>query len=281
VGAIACRIVPPRARCFRRGSRLMAGKVGLEIGGPSQIFGRRGLFPIYAVATRLDNCNFSQATIWEGSIAEGATFRYDEQRASGYQYILEATDLAVIPSNTYDFVVSSHTLEHIANPLRALYEWLRVLKEHGFLVLVLPHRDGTFDHRRPVTPLEHFIQDFECGTTEEDLTHLPEILTLHDLSRDPEAGDFDAFRARSERNFENRCLHHHVFDARAVVELLDYLGLELQAVEVIRPYHIIVVAEKLSGGELSHNEAFLADEAEYRRRSLFPSDRPQSPQEQP
>jgi SAM-dependent methyltransferase len=281
VRAIACRIALPRVRCFRRGSRLMAGKVGLEIGGPSQVFGRRGLFPFYAVAARLDNCNFSQTTIWEGSIAEGATFQYDEQHTPGDQYILEATDLAVIPSNTYDFVVSSHTLEHIANPLRALYEWLRVLKEHGLLVLVLPHRDGTFDHRRQVTPLQHLIHDFACGTTEEDLTHLAEILTLHDLSRDPEAGDFAAFKARSEQNFANRCLHHHVFDSQAVVRLIDYLGLELHAVEPIRPYHIFAVAEKLSGGDLPHNDAFVADAAEYCRRSPFPSDRPHRPRRPP
>jgi SAM-dependent methyltransferase len=206
-------------------------------------------------------------------IREGLTFRYDEQHAPGYQYIIEATDLAVIASNTYDFVLSSHTLEHTANPLRALREWLRVLKAPGLLVLVLPHKDGTFDHRRPVTPLEHLVEDFERGTAEEDLTHLPEILARHDLRRDPEAGDFAAFKTRSERNFENRCLHHHVFDSEAVVRLIDYMGLELRALEPMRPYHIFAVAEKLSGGQPPHNQAFWGKRAEYRRRSPFPSDR--------
>jgi SAM-dependent methyltransferase len=274
VRAVASRVAPPRVRCFRLSGPLLAGKVGLEIGGPSSVFGRRGLFPVYPIVGGLDNCNFSQITIWEGTIAQGATFRYDGQQTPGYQYILEATELAVIPSSTYDFVVSSHTLEHIANPLRALQEWLRVLKEHGFLVLIVPHKDGTFDHRRPVTPLEHLVEDLERGTLEADLTHLPEILTLHDLSRDPEAGDFAAFKARSEQNYTNRCLHHHVFDSHAVVGLIDYLGLKLHAVEPVRPFHIFAVAEKLSGREIPHNDAFLADRAEYRRVSPFPSDRP-------
>jgi SAM-dependent methyltransferase len=274
IRAVAWRVSPPRARCFRGSSPLLARKVGLEIGGPSSVFSRRGLFPVYAVVGGLDNCNFSQSAIWQGEIREGSTFRYDEQHAPGYQYILEASDLVVIPSDTYDFVLSSHTLEHTANPLRVLQEWLRVLKAHGLLVLVLPHKDGTFDHRRPVTPLEHLVEDFERGTTEADLTHQPEILALHDLSRDPEAGDFAAFKMRSEQNFENRCLHHHVFDSEAVVRLIDYLGLELHAVEPVRPYHIFAVAEKLSKGQLPHNEPFRGSSAGYRRRSPFPSDRP-------
>jgi SAM-dependent methyltransferase len=275
--ALAGRLFTRRAHCFRESRPLLAGKVGLEIGGPSSVFSRRGLFPVYAVVGGLDNCNFGPNTMWEGAIREGSTFRYDEQHAPGHQYILEASDLAVIPSNTYDFVLSSHTLEHTANPLRALQEWLRVLKEHGLLVLVLPHKDGTFDHRRPVTPLEHLVEDYERGTTEGDLTHLPEILALHDLSRDPEAGDFATFKMRSERNVESRCLHHHVFDSGAVVRLIDHLGLELRAVEPIRPYHIFAVAEKLSRGQLPRNEPFRGSSAEYRRRSPFPSDRLHGP----
>jgi SAM-dependent methyltransferase len=273
IRAAAGRVAPPRARCFRESRPLLASKVGLEIGGPSSVFGRRGLFPVYAIVRGLDNCNFGRNTIWEGAIREGSTFRYDTQHAPGYQYILEATDLAVIPSNTYDFVLSSHTLEHMANPLQALREWLRALKAPGLLVLVLPHKDGTFDHRRPVTPLEHLVEDFERGTTDDDLTHLPEILARHDLSRDLEAGDFAAFKARSERNFENRCLHHHVFDSEAVVGLINYVGLELRALEPMRPYHIFAVAEKRSGGQPPHNQAFWGKSAAYRRRSPFPSDR--------
>src|SRR5215831_15413589 len=251
--AIAWRIAQPRARCFRGSKRFLAGKLGLEIGGPSAIFARGGLLPVYPLVGGLDNCNFNQTTVWEGTVAEGPTFRYDEGHGPGHQYILEATDLAVIPSNTYDFVLSSHTLEHIANPLRALSEWKRVLKGNGILVLVVPHRDGTFDHRRPVTTLEHLIQDFEGDTTEDDLTHLPEILALHDLSLDPEAGALETFKERSARNSENRCLHHHVFDTRSTVRLIDHIALKIHAVEAAPPFHIFVIAEKQEEVSLPDN----------------------------
>jgi SAM-dependent methyltransferase len=250
---------------------LFRGKTGLEIGGPSAVFSRSGLLPVYAVAARVDNCNFSRQTIWEGRIEEGATFRFDERHDPGYQYIAEASSLGKIASATYDFLLSSHTLEHIANPLQALLEWKRVLKPHGVLAVVLPHKDGTFDHRRPVTALAHLIQDFEERTPESDLTHLEEILRLHDLALDPPAGDFQAFKARSERNLENRCLHHHVFDTALAVEVVHHMRLEILAVETALPHHIFILARNVA--HEPDNEVFRGCQAAYRRRSRFMSDR--------
>lgn len=218
--------------------------VGLEIGGPSRIFRRRGSIPIYSVATRIDNCNFSRSTIWEGTIREGNSFVFNKGTAPGHQYVGEASNLAFIDDCSYDFVLSSHCIEHLANPLQGLAEWTRVLKPNGILVLVIPHKDGTFDHRRPVTSLEHLIHDFEHQTDEGDLTHLEEILKLHDLAKDPAAGNFQAFQERSKRNSENRCLHHHVFDTRLAVEVVNYMGLEILTVEHFYPFHIAIIARK-------------------------------------
>jgi hypothetical protein len=38
---------------------LLEDAAGLEIGGPSSIFRRRRLFPVYSIAAHIDNCNFS------------------------------------------------------------------------------------------------------------------------------------------------------------------------------------------------------------------------------
>jgi len=176
-------------------------------------------------------------------------------------------------SETYDFLLSSHTIEHIANPIKALREWVRVVKTGGTLVLIVPHHDNLFDHRRPITTLEHLIEDFEQNTGEDDLTHLPEILAFHDLSRDPGAGDRAAFEARSRKNLENRCLHHHVFDTELVVRLLDVVGLQVKAVEPFLPYHILAVAEKLPESVAAQNVSLIGPQALYRRRSPFASDR--------
>jgi SAM-dependent methyltransferase len=247
LAALRRRLRPRRVNCYAAITDAMCGKAGLEIGGPSSVFSRHSLLPAYAIAGSIDNVNFGRETVWEGTIQEGRTFAYDARHAPGRQFVLEATDLAAIADGRYDFVLSSHTIEHVANPLRALREWVRTLKGGGLLVLVVPHHEGTFDHRRAVTPMAHLLDDDRRGTAEDDLTHLPEILERHDLSLDPPAGDFASFKARSERNFENRCLHHHVFDERLVAQMLERLeclGTPLVAIERVAPYHIFAVARK-------------------------------------
>jgi len=124
------------------------GRAGLEIGGPTKLF-RRDL-PIYRVVGALDGVNFASRTVWEGELAEGRTYRYGK-RGVGQQVIADATDLARIGDARYDFVLSSNNLEHIANPIKALHEWVRVLKGGGHLLLVLPRKESNFDHRRDVT----------------------------------------------------------------------------------------------------------------------------------
>jgi len=161
----------------------LRGRAGVEIGGPTKLF-RRDL-PVYRVVAELDGVNFASRTVWEGELAEGRTYRWG-RRGVGHQYIADATDLARIAGARYDFVLSSNNLEHIANPIKALHEWVRVLKPGGHLLLVLPRRESNFDHRRDVTPFEHLLDDHRRGTTEADLTHLDEIVARHDYAMTPD-----------------------------------------------------------------------------------------------
>jgi SAM-dependent methyltransferase len=265
-------IRPHRLSCYPQLKPFFRGRSGLEIGGPSKIFSRVGLIPVYTMAARVDNCNFSKHTIWEADILEGDTFHFDKRKAPGKQYVGEATNLTGIASYSCDFVISSHVLEHIANPLQALKEWIRVLKVEGLLVLVVPHKDGTFDRFRPVTTLDHLIHDFQNKTTEADMTHLKEILSLHDLGRDPEAGDFEAFKQRSTQNPENRCLHHHVFNTRLAVDIIHHAGMRILAVETFLPYHIVVVAQKPTVQSQIQNDRFKGMLMRPCWTSPFPSD---------
>jgi SAM-dependent methyltransferase len=274
LNAVFSRVLPRRLKFYKHCKLFFESKTGLEIGGPSGIFRRTGLIPVYTVAARIDNCNFGNHTIWEGKINHGDTFYFYKRRVPGCQYVAEASNLSRIASASYDFVLSSHCIEHVANPLQALAEWTRVLKEEGLLVLVVPHKDGTFDHHRPVTPLEHLIQDFDRQTTEGDMTHLEEILRLHDLTKDPVAGDFPAFKQRSILNLENRCLHHHVFDTRLAVEAVHHMGLQILSVELFRPFHIVVIGQKPKSGQEVQNDRFRGIHTAPCWLSPFPCDRP-------
>ena len=199
-------------------------KHGIEIGGPSTLF--KTVLPLYQFVRGLEGVNFSTDTVWEGRIKAGETFNYYDNK-SGHQFIADATDLSEIATAQYDFLLSSNCLEHVANPIKALAEWKRVMKPGGGLILVLPNKESNFDHRRPVTKFEHLWDDFTHDVGEDDLTHLDEILALHDLSMDPPAGDLNHFRERSLKNFQNRTLHHHVFDLQLIEETLDHVGFEI------------------------------------------------------
>ena len=46
-----------------------------------------------------------------------------------------------LDDESFDFVYSSHLLEHLPDPELSLKNWWRVLKPGGYLLLYLPHRD--------------------------------------------------------------------------------------------------------------------------------------------
>ncbi len=247
IPALLDRIAPPRLAFKPLVLSTVGDQVGLEIGGPSRPFGSRGMLPIYNHARRIDNVNFAGQTPWEVNLRDGGEFRFHRRRAPGLQWLREATDLSGVPTAHYDFVLSSHCLEHVANPLRALREWHRVTRSGGHLVLLLPDPARSFDHRRPITTLEHLQADFTHDTGEDDTTHLEEVLTSHDFGRDPRAGSFEQFRTRAEQNFQYRSLHHHVFDLDLMHAALAETGWRVIASAKARPVHLVGFAEKMPG----------------------------------
>lgn len=220
------RLIRKQIRRFEVFKKLFSEKCGLEIGGPSWIFQTGAFLPLYEVIKELDGCNFSNTTIWEGNIQNGEKYNYFENK-QGIQYISEATDLNFIPNSKYEFVISSNCLEHVANPLKAVEEWIRVIKKDGLFLLIVPKKEYCFDHNRPITKFSHLLSDYQNNTKEDDLTHLNEILELHDLSVDTQAGDFEQFRQRSLDNSNNRALHQHVFDVHLLKEIFKYFNLKI------------------------------------------------------
>lgn len=52
----------------------------------------------------------------------------------------EADDLSMFADGSMDFCFSSHTLEHLVDPLKALRAWWRVIRTGGHLILYLPDK---------------------------------------------------------------------------------------------------------------------------------------------
>lgn len=117
---------------------------------------------------------------------------------------------------------------------------MRIIKTNGLLLLVLPNKDTNFDHKRNIISLDHLVDDFKNNISEQDLTHLDEILSLHDLSMDARAGDFEDFKKRSLNNFYNRCLHHHVYDMVLLKQIFNYFNVKLVSHDCTKTDFIIL-----------------------------------------
>ncbi len=117
--------------------RLLDGKRGVEV-GPSA------------------HNPFGLNTVNVGRSTDGTVFAEEEAKLCGevakLHFICEANDLP-FKDATCDFVISSHVLEHCYDLIGTIKEWLRVVKPDGFVYVIFPHKERTFDKERPRTPL--------------------------------------------------------------------------------------------------------------------------------
>jgi hypothetical protein len=194
---------------------ISTNKIGVEIGGPSST-GQE----LYKNAATIDNIIFSKNTIWS---SHSDQYNYYPGK-TGKVIVNDAVNLVDVPDESYDFVFSSHSLEHIANPLKAVGEWLRVVKKEGFIIIIVPEKSVCFDHKRNYSTFPTLLSQYEKDVGEDDLSTLPEILAKHDLSMDPAAGNLDQFTRRSLDNINNRCLHHYVYDDTLLAEICQFFG---------------------------------------------------------
>lgn len=149
-----------------------------------------------------------------------------------------------VKDNTYRFLVSSHNLEHMENPIGALQNWVRVVKTGGHLVMAVPHKDHCFDRDRDVTTLRHLVDDFlypEYRESQREKTYREYLSKVDKL-----AGD------RLEESVKwcmgcNYNIHFHTFTTESVSELsclLESTGSVVCRELVFKGHEIFWVLEK-------------------------------------
>lgn len=72
--------------------------------------------------------------------------------------IVASGDDLPIEDESVDFVISSHTIEHIFDPIKALKEWYRVIKKGGYILTIAPITEFVPDEKRPTTTLDELIK---------------------------------------------------------------------------------------------------------------------------
>lgn len=139
--------------------------------------------------------------------------------------------------NSLDYVLSSHVIEHFFDPIKAIKEWLRVIRSGGYIFIIAPHKERTFDCNRKITPLDELthrhngtytICDYACISTApasclgygpgnpQELLDTPHLLiTDKDIPK-------DWFRFKQDD-------HHHwtVWTTSSFLDLCRHMGLNV------------------------------------------------------
>lgn len=170
--------------------------------------------------------------------------------------IADASDIPVCNAQ-FDFLISSHCLEHVPNTLRTLKEWARVIRPGGVLFLVLPHGDRTIDRYRAKTTLDHHIHDFDrLGEEKSDPSHFEEMKKgwlMNSETFEAEQRSYEKEWGAQVWDFkfrvQNDVLHYHVWTQSEMVDIIRYLGFKiLYVIDYFgeRPDSFVVVSRKPS-----------------------------------
>jgi 2-polyprenyl-3-methyl-5-hydroxy-6-metoxy-1,4-benzoquinol methylase len=128
-------------------------------------------------------------------------------------------------SGALDFLIANHVLEHLPNPLGALMEWHRCLKEGGRLFLTMPDKRFCFDADRTLTEWSHLLGDMERnddGLTDASREHLREWI------RNVEGASESRVEKRVEHHLSTALDYHcHTWTYESLLGTLDRCGKEL------------------------------------------------------
>jgi SAM-dependent methyltransferase len=149
------RAVPSRRRIAWRirntrdsalAHRYLDGLRGVEIGGAAHN------------AFNLDTVNVDRT----GSM--DTVYKREELELAGKAMAVDVVargDELPFSDDYFDFVLASHVIEHMPDPIKALNEWTRVARLYVYVVV--PHRDRTFDRDRPLTPVDELLERHAAG----------------------------------------------------------------------------------------------------------------------
>ena len=200
------------ARASLTGKYLKAGDVGVEVGAGSRPFPvPNGVQVIYGDVRDAD----SLSTYFGGLPIVGD------------QLVIDAQTMDRFPPESLDFVLSGHVIEHLENPIGAILNTARVVKERGVMIVAVPEMTLTFDKNRPETSIKHLFEDLIVGGEStrlqafvEHLTYVHPLMTGEILSAERIAWE----APQSVLRYKEFDIHYHAWSRDSFRQMSDMAG---------------------------------------------------------
>jgi len=121
---------------------------------------------------------------------------------------------------SYDYIISSHVIEHIFDPIQAFKEWVRVIKKGGYIFTIAPLKEFVPGEDRPITTFQELL-DRHTGKLK------PENVKMSENEHwEVQPGDL-------QRTYIHEILSNHetghftVFDIALLIKVCEYVGLTI------------------------------------------------------
>lgn len=186
-------------------SKKYIGGKGLEIG---------------ALHTPLKTFNKAKVTYVDHLSTKGLRQHYPELRKFSFVSVGVVDNgeiLKKVKSNSQDFIIANHFVEHCENPISMLINQLRVLKEGGIIYWAIPDKRFTFDAIRPLTTVDHIIQDYEKGPRTSRRKHYEEWVKLIGSERGGHTQ-----KTANQLMKEHYSIHFHTFTKESFIKIIKF-----------------------------------------------------------
>ncbi|HQN16668.1 MAG TPA: methyltransferase domain-containing protein [Bacteroidales bacterium] len=124
-----------------------------------------------------------------------------------------------LDDNSVDFVISSHVIEHIFDPIKALGEWARVVRPGGYILTIAPITEFVPGENRPTTSFDELLKRNAGIILESEI-----LQRIKDRAFDPGILGEDIINGIL---YDTKHGHWTVFDMPLFECICNYLGLPL------------------------------------------------------
>lgn len=216
--------MPNRGTLLRKSFSAYLQGSGIEIGALHRPLPLRGL-PITRIRY-VDRLSLAQLRLHYPELSRHKLVRVD--------VVDDGESLSTFADCSLDFIIANHFIEHARNPIGTIRNWLAKLKPGGIVYLAVPDMRRTFDSDRPLTSLDHLLEDgraAEAERSEPDYAHFLEYARLVDKKAECD------IESHAQRLFQKGySIHFHTFIPRTFLDMLQYARNHLQAPLEIRAY---------------------------------------------